>query len=788
MNNFNLVQGLPGNPPAIPKLFDVPPGMDQFMRPLSGLLMHNLQNRALAGNGNHATAFWMQCVQNGFNNPFFREVLLHAAALAFVRYQQNNSVLNNIEGWLAPEVDRVAISYPVVWSSNALPQMYSGLDVNSRNQVMSSIAEYNQLIQNALQLFQNGTNMNNAMMMGMNGFNNGMGMQGGFNGGFGSTQGFTPQQLAIMMQQQLQQQQQQQGGWPGQQGGFGQQGTWFGGQGNGFNANAWGQQLNNNNQMGYNGQGGNAWTFNNGTNQDNILTAGKVGGFETADKGNGTVMSTQEQYNQLWGAAGNNNTGNNQQTQQADPNCGWGANTSSGFNQVNTNGQNSLDAMMSAQSHEINAAASVAPLQNFGPQETAVINNTVPVVTAPASKSIVINPSNLLVKIPMVNGSIQRHLKFYDPNTQYAVCEVENGTIIKQDIRTKEAETMDFEDQNTAPFLKPKGMEASKVGVKEDDGLTLAQTAERALHYSYLDTALQQIREEGTAEQLTSEDIAKGLARISSEKIIRLDDMIDAPFNTPTTHVQHRFNSRGVDAVFNKSVIVADIIQMDNSGLTDELADRIDGIRTGENTVSNLVYGFNRLRPHLGEANWSRLNREITIWLNEELYTKYGLDMAINDFAAHFAELAEYLQLEKNGFSWDEIKDFTNSIMIKFLNVYRHDHPSAVNIYTEENGYSEDNKYNLLGIIQRYVFLPLYSKDLALSSNSTSGIVTATNQPELYAIISTSLSNLNTGNDVIARNFLVTLNGDQVLVTRPHGMSQFILTRMENGLIKNPLL
>ena len=790
MNNINLVQGLPGNPPNIPKLFDVPQGMEQYMRPISGLLMHNLQNRALAGNGNHATAFWLQCVQNNFNNPYFREAMLHTASLAFARWQQNNSVVNNPEAWLSAEVDRVAVTYPIYWAQQQMPQMFATLDVNTQNQVRVSLAEYSQMIQGALQLFQNGTNMNAAMMMGMNGFNNGMMGQGGF-GGFGGNPGMNQQQMAQLLAQQ------QQNGWMNGQQGFGQQNTWFGnGQQGGFNPNAWNQQQNNN-MMGnqsYNGQGGANWSFNNGVNNDNILTAGKVGGFEPADQGNGKVMSTQEQFDAMWNTGGAQQNNQQQQTQNVDVNNGWGANNNvSSFNTVNTSGQSTLDAMMGAQASEINAAAAVAPLQTFGPQETGQNNGAMqtPVitpVTKVADKTILINPKNLPVKIQMVNGSVQRHLKFFNPTTQYSVCEVENGKIVKQEIRTKEAETMEFNDQNTAAFLKPKGNEASKVGLKDDDGLTLAEVAERALHYAYLDSAIKQINEESTAETLESEDIAKGLARISEDKIIRLDDMIDAPFNTPSVHVQHRFSSRGVDAVFNKSVIVADIIQMDNSSLSEELADRIDEIRTGDNTVSKLVYGFNRLRPHLGENNWSRLNREITIWLNEELFTKYGLSLSIDDFAAHFEELVEHLQGDQNGFSWEEIQELTGNIALKFLNVYRHDHPSAVNIYTEENGYSEDNDYNLLGIIQRYVFLPLYSKDLTITTNSTSGIVTPTNQPELYAIISSSLSNLNAGNDVIARNFLVTLNGDQILVTRPHGMRQFILTRMENGMIKNPLL
>lgn len=789
MNNIPLVQGLPGNPPAIPKLFDVPPIMEQFMTPLSGLLMHNLQTRALAGNGNHVTMFWVQCTQNGFNNPFFREALLHAASLAFMHLQQNPGLANNVPTWLNQEADTVAISYPVLWASNNAPQLFNSLDAATVTQVRASISDYYQVTQQATQLFQNGSNMNAAMMMGMGGFNNGMGMSGFNNTGWNNA-GVSPQQMAMLMAQQ-QQQQQQNAGWGNN--GFGQQNnSWFGQQGTGFNGAAFGNQVANNQmQNSYNGQGGN-WTFNNGAvNNDNILTAGKVAGFVSADQGNGKVMTTQEQFNELWGA-GNNNQQQSQQTQQNnDPSYGWGASaTTSGFTAVNTSGQNSMDSMMSAHANEINAAASIAPLQNFGQQEVVTPTpapKQTQVVTETQS-NILVNPSNLVVKIPMVNGSVQRHLKFYDPTTQYSVCEVKNGKIVKQDIRTKEAETMDFEDQNTAPFLKPKGMDASTAGLDQSNGLTLAQTAERALHYSYLDGALKQINDESTAETITSEEIAKGLARISEDKIIRLDNMIDAPFNTPSTHFQQYFNHRGVDAIFNKSVIVGDIIQLDNSILTDELADRIDGIRTGENTVSNLVYGFNRLRAHLGENNWARLNREITVWLNEELYAKYGLSLAIDDFAAQFEELSEIMQQEKNGFSWEEIQELIANITVKFLNVYRHNHPSAVNIYTEENGYNSENQYNLLGIVQRYVFLPLYSKDLSITTNSTSGIVTASNQPELYGIISTTLSNLNAGNDVIARNFLVTLNGDQILVTRPHGMSQFILTRMENGMIKNPLL
>lgn len=779
MQNLNLIQGLPHNPPQIPELFSVPQQMMQVMRPLSGFLMHELQTAAMQGNGDFKTMFWAQCVNNGFNNPYYREVLQHAAALVYGQFMATNG---NVGQNVIPEVAHiVAINYPIQWAFQTNPQLAQSLDINTQNQLRMSMADYSQKVNTALQVLQNGLNGN---MNQWSGFNNGMGGNTGWNNnGFGGQPGLSPQQLMALQSggnNMWGQSNQQQGGWFGNQ----QQGM-------GFNSQAWGNQMNNN---AFQNTGGSNWQFNNGQQNDNILTAGKVSGFEAPAVGNGggNGMSQQDQLNAVWNV-GSNQT---QQSQQPTGDLTWGSNISTtpnatnngngnGFAPVNVGNNGSLDAMVNS-ADKINQNIATAPLQTFGNQEGGM---TAPVVvTAPTvnEKRTVINPKNPSVKINMVGGHVQRHLKFFDPDKQYTVCEVINDKVIKQEIRNKEVDNMDFADQNTARFIAAKGTPASKID--ETDGLTLAETASRALHYSYLDTALQQIADESTAETLTNDDIAIGLARISDERIIRLDDMIDAPFNTPLNNFEYYLNQRGVNAVFKKSIIAGDIIQLDNSNLTDDVCQMFDDLREGELTVSKLTWGFNRLRPIIGEHLWTRLNNEITIWLNEELYVNYGLSLAITDFSVQFEELTDLMSDDKFGFTWEEIQRLINNITIKFLNVYRHDHPSAVNIYTEANGYSDENPVNLLGIIQRYVMLPLYSKDLVISSNSTSGIITAANQPELYSIISTTMPNLLAANDVIARNFLVTLNGDQILVTKPDGMSQFILTRKEGGLIKNPLL
>lgn len=789
---MNVLQGLPDNPPSLPQLFPVPGGMDQFMRPLSGLLMHCLQNAAMAGNGNYSTAFWMQCMQTNFQFPGFKDALQHAASLAYAYWMQNNQVVNNLPGWLGPVAEEVALSYPLMWASQHAQQFFQNADQQTMMTVRNSIAQYTQKMQNAMQAFQSG--INNSMMNG-GGFN--MGMPGMGNMGMGNgnqgwnmgggNPGFTQQQLAMMMGQSGQNGQNM-WGQPGN--GMGMNQGWFNsGQGNGFNPNAFGQQMQNN---AFNNQGSN-WTYNNGQQQTNILSAGKVGGFESADQGNGRNMSTQQQLTDLWTGGGTQNQNNQQQPPPppAEATYGWGANThQDSFKSVGNGNQSSMDAMLSMPSHEINAAAASANLTHFGTPQTAPVEQPYQTdrvaTTAPTpNRAKVVNPKNLPVRIVMVNNIVQRHLKFVDSETEISLCDVENGVIINQEIRKIETD-MEFKDQNTARFLAPKG---TKVGHgAEDDGLTLAQTASRAMNSVYLEDAIATIKQETTAEVLDSEEITKALARISEEKIIRLENVIEGSFNTPTTRIENYFVNRGVDAVFNKSVIVADMIQLDTTTLTPELATVIDELRDKEDTVSGLVYGFNRLRPLLAEQNWSRLNREITIWLNEELYTRWGLSLAMDDFSSQFEELAAVLQNDRNGISWDDVQMLIRDIKDKFLNVYRHDSPNAETIYTQENGYPEDAEYNLLGIMHRYATLPIYSKDLTISTNGTSGIVNHTNQAELYNILATAFPNLSKKTDVVARNFVITLNGDIILVTSPKGMSQYVLTRMENGMIRNPLI
>lgn len=785
MSNF-IIQGLPDNPPQTPKLFDVPQGMDQFMRPLSGLVMWNLQQGAIAGNGNHNTAFWVQCVSSGFNFQGWKEVLFHAAALAWSAFTQNQQVTQNLYQWLNPVAEGVSKGYPLVWAANHAQQYFQQLDQNTMMTVRNAIAAYTQQVTQAIATFQSG--INNTMMMNTNQF-----------GMMGMPNGFNPQQFGMM---------------GGMMGGAGQMGGgWFsnnqsnqmpgmgGMMGNGFNSNMWGQQLVNNQ---YGGNQQNNWQYNQGQQQQNILTAGKVGGFEAAEQGNGHRPNPQEQLESLWTGGQSNSsqqTNTNFQPAAVSPSYTWGVDvntptptqTNTGaFTQVGQNGQTSMDAMLSLSPQEINAAASTAQLTHFGTPETAPVeqpyNNQQlqqPMDKPMPTRSKVINPSNLKVRIPRVDGSVQVHLKMFDPLTEFSVCEVENNVVVNQEIRKKETD-VDFADQNTAKFLPPKGTSAGRR--EETDGLTMAAAASGAMNSIYLDTALEQIRSESTAEELTSEEITKALARIGTEKVIRLEGIIEGTQALPTARIQNFMELRGVNAMFEKAVIVADMIEMDSIAMTSELADIFDELVHRENTVASLVYGFNRLRTCINEQNWNRLNTEITKWINEELYTRWGLSLAIDDFSSQFEELTVILEDSRNAISFEHIKEWIQAIKSKFLTVYRQGETNGEYIYTEENGYSEDTQYNQLGIMNRYVCLPVYSKDLGITSNSTSGIVTGTNQFELYNILATALPNLSNPAEATARNFIITLNGDMILVNRPREMSQYLLTRMEAGYITNPLL
>lgn len=789
MSNL-IIQGLPDNPPQLPKLFDVPQGMDQYMRPLSGLVMFHLQQGAMAGGGNHNTAFWGQCVQSGFQFQGWKEVLYHAAALAWAAFTQNQSVTQNLYQWLNPVAEGVSKGYPLVWASNHAQQYFQNLDQGTMMTVRNAIAGYTSQVTQAIQLFQSG--INNTMMMNTNQF-----------GMMGNQGGMSPQMMQMMT---AIQNQNQNGMWGtgGQMGG-----GWFSNNQsnqmpgmNGFNSNVWGQQLANN-QYGQQQQN-NSWQYNQGGQQQNILNAGRVGSFESADQGNGQRMSPQEQQQAIW-TSGQSNTHqepqNNFQAAQTDTSFTWGVSpttpppsqaSTGGFTQVGNVGQSSMDAMLALTPNEINAAAATAHLTHFGTPETAPMEQSYnnqqvqkSMDSPMPTRTKVINPSNLKVRIPRIGGTNQVHLKMFNPETEYSVCDVENNVVVNQEIRQKETD-VDFSEQNTAKFLPPKGTDAGR-GL-ETDGLTMAAAASGAMNSIYLDTALEQIRRESTAEELTGDGLTKALVRIGTEKVIRLEGIIEGTQSLPTARIQNFMAQRGVDAIFNKAVIVADMIEMDSIALTPELATVFDEIVHRENTVASLVFGFNRLRTLMNEQNWNRLNTEITKWINEELYTRWGLSMAIDDFSSQFEELSEILQGEHISISYEHVKEWIQAIKSKFLTVYRQGETNGEYIYTEENGYSEDTQYNQLGIMNRYVCLPVYSKDLGITSNSTSGIVTGTNQFELYNILATSLPNLSNPAEATARNFIVTLNGDLILVNRPREMTQFLLTRLEAGYVTNPLL
>ena len=769
MNNYRILNDLPGNPPQIPQMFNVPPVMVQYMRVLSGHLMNSLQNRAMAGNGDFQSGFWMTCANNSFNNQVYAEILKHAAAHAYGVLANANGQIGDANSWLAQSADFIAGNYTVYWCRTNAPQAFGNIDQMTLNKIVSDSAQYVTNISQLVGYFDNAAQQGQNNMMGFSGGFGNVGNAWGVGGG-GNYNAAQAMATAMM----------------GNNGGMNAWGVSTGG--TGFNAGAFGNTLNNNSA--YTNQNG-GWGFGNNQQNDNILGAGKVAGFETSSATGNSNNNGAVDLAATWKVtSGAKNTADLGWGDGISSNNAQAGGTPSGFTPVS-----SMNAMLE-HANEINVAARTAELQPISNQEIASSSYKLDTGTVSVMQTenhlqqgikVVVNPANPKVRIPMVGGNTQRHLKFFNPETQYTLCTIENGYVVKQEIRSKEDSTVNFDEQNTARFIGPKGNEHSKHD--EENGLDVSKTATIALHNAFLDTTLEQIRNETTAEMIEGDELAKSLARVTDSHCIRIDAPISASHTYPADNVRLAFRMRGVNAIFDKSVIVADIIETTISSINEKVVSLFRDINENEHTVSRLSFAFNKLRPFIGEDTWMGLNNRITTWLNVELYANYGVDISITDFAGDFIDLTDLMVSEAYGFTAEEMHKLVTNIITKFLVVYDSEHPLAEMLYTEMNGYDPEEERRLLGVMNRYVFLPIYSSKLVVSTNSESGIINVTNQPELYNIVASTLSNLTTNSqDGIARNYLVTLNGDMILVTRPDGMSQYILTRMVGDVVVNPLV
>lgn len=740
-NQFPLFNGLPHNPPQTPR-FDVPPQMKPFMNTLVGFTLGVLQNAVTsAGQGQHPQTFWMAVVQNQFNNPAYFRLMQRTAAYAYYQLLQQPTVQNNVPAWLEKVAAEMTMHEGYAWLNENNPAAFNGMPPHEANTMRQCLSEYAGLVSQISPLWQQGVNQNYAAQ------------QGGFGGGQqGGQWAMLGQQGGTMGNN---------GGWVGNNGGYNSTGG-------SFNSGAFNSQTNNN---AYQTNGGGQW----GT------------GWQPPAKGSGmnsgrksTFDPVPEPGQEQWPSTG---TYGGTQNQNDGPTY---KSPGTGFKSVGV------------QDDTADIFAGQKPLNTLGgyniTPEPTVSNVTDPsnsnwvkpetVFSETGLRRIYGNIDRYMTRIPLPGGRIQRTTTFYNPNTHGSVYEIDDQNVIVNQIifPIEDLEKyMNFEDHNTCKFLPARGHIDSLTELKSNT--TLAQLASDTMNAKWLGTAIKQLEENNDVETLEGEELRTAIRKIVKNGLVNVDKVIDGVHEGVYEATQLHMVTKGVDCILDENAVVVDMIDLDYASLN-ESAEELFIKMKDERDVDRFQAGWNNLSKILGTRLWSRLDDRLVKWVNEELYANYGLKLYIESFAGDISELFTVLAKPEHGIDQDERDRFLTSIANKFMILYTKSNPAGETLNYE---FAEDSDQALLGQVNRYLLLPLYNDELQISSDKASAAVTAESSPDLFKLCSTAFTNLTYPGSTQARSYIVTRNGDFLLVTRPAGMQQFLLTKQRPTVFLNPL-
>ncbi len=544
----------------------------------------------------------------------------------------------------------------------------------------------------------------------------------------------------------------------GNPGGFGQQNSFtFGGNTGGWNTGGWNggsfQNQMNNNQY----QANNGVSFGNVQQQGGIMHSGRKVDFGAGQSNGGWPDVGNAAQLQGSGSAGN------------------------GFSSVNVQKPiTTLGGFNKEQQQQIQSA----PLQQFVPAQENVV--TAPVTNAQSNvRETEWIKDSWLVRIPLPGGRVQRHIRFHNPKTQYSVYTVtDDNVIINQKINPLESENVEFNDHNTAQFLPSRGTGDKSI---IETGLTLSNMAQQASNSKWMETVLENIKAETSVETVdgSNEVVAAAVKRIMRGSSLTVSTVLSSQHSDAYDALRQYIRTSGVDILLKDTIVTANIAELDHSAQSTDIEPMfilMQSIRI----PSVMEDAFNKLGESIESHFWTKLNDRITNWINENLYVYFGLPLSIDSFASDFKDLCDVMTSAKFGVEQTEIASFTTGIGKKFFMFFNEASPAAADL--EYDWTDLDPKLGITGTVSRYCFMPMYSHELNLSGNKTSAIITQTDSPDLYTILSAQLTNLQLPTEIYANSYLVTRNGDMLLVTRPSTVNHYVVTKTRPTVFVNPLI
>lgn len=729
---LTTLTGLPYHIPQNVPRFIVPGVLQAYMQSIIGHTLLHAQNEAIAGNGDPRTQFWGHVSSNNLQNPLMVEFLTHAAAVAYNQLMCNPSIAANSNQWAQQVAVYVVSGYMQQWAMR-IPQLVGLYQPQALQQAQAAAQSYLNDMQRALGMFNQAVQQQQMQNSGGSNWSAGTQQMGfGFNN------------------------QQQGQSWVNN----GQQGQSWANNGGSFNAGGFNTQMANNV---YNG------SFNS-TPSPSLINNGRRSGFDDGPSYNGGTV-----FDWTTGRA----------TEVAAPN-GPG----NGFTQVNQ--QRAIPAGFGGSSaantftDSDHARMQNAPLQSLNVVEAAQqqqsVTPTIPLEPS-AVKRVMNPPTRYMVKIPLPGGRIQRHLHCFNPKTHVSICDVDcNDIIICEHIVPLEQakQYMNFEEHNTAPFLVQRGTEPSKVS----SSMNRAEISQAALSTIWLENATETVILNNEGLTVDSPELGAKLREYVTKRAVNIDTVISGKHRTAYEEVNAHITNKGIDALMDEVPVFATMIDLDPVTLGKEVAHYLQETMDQKDS-GKAQHCFNKLRSFIPTRLWTRLDRDLTNYVNLELYTNFGLDLSIDSFSTDFDDLVALMITDAYGIDYADCEKLTSSVMHKFFAVYSEDNTAGQTTDVDWEG--SDGRLSI-GTLSRYAFLPINNTDLNLSGNRDMAIVTAQAAPELYSTLQRAFNPLQYSNDPTRHCYIVTSEGEYLLVTKPSGLGQYNIYRNPVDNFTNPLI
>lgn len=756
---FGMNGGMTIQPPC-PLSASVTP----FWPILSQLLLQKLNQEAVVGG--HAAEYWMQCQYNNFQNPVWQKLATEAIVTLNQILITNPAIAQNPTQQIEDIVRGVAVNGAVCWALDQQQHLYRLAQLPNFNEIKLAVTQYNQGIQSAMTMYnpmqqyygqpqQPPYGMPN-VNMGGNMMN--AGMMPGWPGQ--PNMGMSPQQQQMMMAMVMQ------GNNPGGQ----------------FNPNAFNQQMMNNaqyNPMGNTFQPGNGWAQGNG---NSVLNAGRTNTLAATNGGPTWNTQAQQQQEHLhtgvqganWTASPNANSGSFQKmhnVQQPVPN-NFGQSAMHTQHQT-VNGQ----AVQNAPLQPISGNSNVTTITN---ENVNVVPN-IQVRNLHQGNTIKLAPTDRRTVIRLPTGQKIVRPYAYNIETHVSACEVDDkNVIVAQKIvpldKVKEEYNMDFDKHNTARYFTQRG-EISRTMVA--DPTAVSEAVVSTLRQSYLSSVLDKIAESNDVTTLDSSAVTKLLRDETAGTAIVIDRCIAGNHTQFYNDITNYILEKGVDVLVDSQVVCADVVEINTSSLSVNAQDVCEDIRNATDAVS-MQNRFAILRKWIGAQQWMQLESNITAWINNELYTNFGLGLSIDTFAGDIVELMD--ALADRDITVSDRNRFLVSIANKFFTAYKTNNAAGGRIDDFDIGDAA-----VLGLVNRYVFVPVHAIDFQLAGGVNCVLVNSEAMPELARLCKSMFTNLAGASDTTMFNYIVTLDGERLQVNQPYSLPYYTLTRVDPVFV-NPLV